>query len=59
MEKTLSSLITSWICDSLRPISIVEDDGFLNIIQYCINLGGSETCCHRFYPMSYFSNDLF
>ncbi|CAF5125695.1 unnamed protein product, partial [Rotaria sp. Silwood1] len=32
-KKTLTSLIALWICQSIRPISIVEDEGFLNIIQ--------------------------
>ncbi|CAF1420376.1 unnamed protein product, partial [Rotaria sp. Silwood1] len=30
-KKTLTSLIALWICQNIRPISIVEDEGFLNI----------------------------
>ncbi|CAF5095494.1 unnamed protein product, partial [Rotaria sp. Silwood1] len=39
-KKTLTSLIALWICQSIRPISIVEDEGFLNIIQQCLSWNG-------------------
>jgi hypothetical protein len=41
-EKQRSSFITlvsDWICSNTRPISIVEDDGLNNIIDYCIQTG--------------------
>ncbi|CAF1265169.1 unnamed protein product [Rotaria sp. Silwood1] len=39
-KKTLTSLIALWICQSIRPISIVEDEGFLNIIQQYLSWDG-------------------
>ncbi|CAF5117932.1 unnamed protein product, partial [Rotaria sp. Silwood1] len=39
-KKTLTSLIALWICQNIRPISIVEDEGFLNIIQQCLSWNG-------------------
>ncbi|CAF4932680.1 unnamed protein product [Rotaria sp. Silwood1] len=39
-KKTLTSLIALWICQSIRPISIVEDEGFLNTIQQCLSWNG-------------------
>ncbi|CAF1594607.1 unnamed protein product [Rotaria sp. Silwood1] len=39
-KKTLTSLIAQWVCQSIRPISIVEDEGLLNIIKQCISWNG-------------------
>lgn len=41
-KKTLTTAIAKWICESMRPLSLVEDDGFLNIIQQCISWSGGE-----------------
>jgi hypothetical protein len=41
-KKTLTSSLAKWICQSMRPISIVEDEGFLNIIQQCLRWNGGE-----------------
>ncbi|CAF1148186.1 unnamed protein product [Rotaria sordida] len=39
-KKTLTSLVALWVCQSIRPISIVEDEGFLNIIKQCVSWNG-------------------
>ncbi len=41
-KKTLTSSLAKWICQSMRPISIVEDEGFLNIIQQFLRWNGGE-----------------
>jgi hypothetical protein len=41
-KKVLTPTIAKWICESMRPISIVEDEGFLNIIQQCLSWNGGE-----------------
>jgi hypothetical protein len=41
-KKALTSLIASWICQSMRPIGIVENEGFLSIIQQCLSWTGGE-----------------
>ena len=38
-QQHLTILFSSWICDSLRPISIVEDSGLREICSYFYNLG--------------------
>ncbi|CAF3653312.1 unnamed protein product [Rotaria sp. Silwood1] len=36
---TLKTLMVQWICGSLRPVSIVEDQGFIKLLQFAVNLG--------------------
>ncbi|CAF0881874.1 unnamed protein product [Didymodactylos carnosus] len=38
-KKVLTTLIAKWICFNVRPISIVEDEGFHAVIQECANTG--------------------
>jgi hypothetical protein len=54
---TLKSLMVQWICSSLRPVSIVEDQGLISLLQAAVNLGefflSNATCdlyftTHRF-----------
>ncbi len=33
------TLVSDWICSNTQPISIVEDDGLKDIIDYCIETG--------------------
>ena len=40
--RTLMPLLAKWICQSMRPMSIVEDEGFLNIIQQCLSWNGGK-----------------
>jgi hypothetical protein len=35
----LKSLMVQWVCGSLRPVSIVEDQGLVNLLQAAVNLG--------------------
>ncbi|CAF0930039.1 unnamed protein product [Adineta ricciae] len=35
-KKTITKLIGTWVCQNMRPISIVEDEGFISIIQKCL-----------------------
>ena len=42
-QQHLTKLFSNWICDSLRPISIVEDSGLREICSYFYNLG---KLCH-------------
>jgi hypothetical protein len=35
-KKTMTSLVASWVCQNMRPMSIIEDEGFINIIQKCL-----------------------
>ncbi|CAF2801081.1 unnamed protein product [Rotaria sp. Silwood2] len=55
-KKTLTSLVALWVCQSIRPISIVEDEGFLNIIKQCVSWNGGETSIKIFnrYSLLYF-----
>lgn len=49
-QQQLTTLITHWICDNLRPISIIEDEGFRKICSYFYELGMSffsEHFTHR------------
>ncbi|CAF4580493.1 unnamed protein product, partial [Rotaria sp. Silwood2] len=43
-KKTLTPLIAQWVSQSMRPISIVEDEGLLNIIKQCPfnNINGND-----------------
>lgn len=41
-KQSLTPAIAKWICESMRPLSIVEDEGFLNIIQQCLCWNGGE-----------------
>jgi hypothetical protein len=41
-KRTLTSLIASWVCKSMRPISIVEDEGLLSVIQHCLHLNSGK-----------------
>ena len=36
---TLKTLMVQWICGSLRPVSIIEDKGFINLLQAAVSLG--------------------
>ena len=36
---TLKALMVQWICTSLRPVSIVEDQGLINLLQAAVTLG--------------------
>ncbi|CAF0844168.1 unnamed protein product [Adineta steineri] len=54
-KKQMTSLIASWVCQNMRPLSIVEDEGFVNIIQKCLrwnngafsNINGNEILASR------------
>ncbi|CAF1164326.1 unnamed protein product [Didymodactylos carnosus] len=35
-KKILTSLISKWICQNMRPISIVGDQGFVEVVQQCL-----------------------
>lgn len=36
---TVKNLACSWICEDMRPFTIVEDEGLRNLLQEFINLG--------------------
>lgn len=38
-QQNLTKLVSTWICDSLRPISIIEDSGLREICSYFYDLG--------------------
>ena len=38
-KTTIKDLCSKWICQDIRPFSIIEDDGLQNLIQECIHLG--------------------
>ncbi|CAF1433590.1 unnamed protein product [Rotaria sordida] len=44
-QRHLTKLFTNWICDDLRPISVVEDSGLKKICSYFYSLG--EKNCSR------------
>jgi hypothetical protein len=37
--KKIKDLQAEWVCQSIRPFSIVEDDGLRRLIQECISIG--------------------
>lgn len=38
-KSSFVSLVSDWICSSTRPISIIEDTGLKNIVDYCFQTG--------------------
>ncbi len=43
-EKQKSSFVTllsDWVCSSVRPVSIIEDSGLIDLIDHCIQIGRS------------------
>ncbi|CAF4302813.1 unnamed protein product, partial [Rotaria sp. Silwood2] len=44
-QRHFTKLFTNWICDDLRPISVVEDSGLKEICSYFYSLG--EKNCSR------------
>jgi len=43
-EKTkVKELIVNWLCQSMRPFSLVNDNGFRNVIQQVISLGKNRS----------------
>lgn len=38
-KEKMKSLLAEWICSNIRPISIVEDSGFKQLIQEAIKIG--------------------
>lgn len=47
-KNLLTSKIAKWVCESMRPLSIVEDKGFLNIIQECSSWNNGEKHLFKF-----------
>jgi len=37
--KKIKDLQAEWVCHSIRPFSIVEDDGLRRLVQECISIG--------------------
>jgi hypothetical protein len=38
-KSSFVTLLSDWICSNTRPISIVEDDGLTDVLDYCIQTG--------------------
>ena len=40
-QQKLNVMLAKWIAESYRPVSIVEDDGFINLIEYANQLSAA------------------